>query len=136
MNKGEKLVVQASTVAFALICLGGVLFFENLRTFNNYARTIEGLLLVCLAGRSLYELDKESNASLARQPRFWISTATLVYFAGLLVLYALSNFLLSRSVETLRAAWVSHSIISIAASVLYGVAFLCRSTRQISGGRS
>ncbi len=135
-EKRRRLALQASTIVFALLCLGGVLFFEDLRSFNSYTKPVEGLLLVFLSGRLLYEIDKESLDSLARQPQFWFSAATLVYFSGLLVLHALSSLLLSRSVETLRTAWVAHSVVSIISSSLYGVAFLCPSTRQISGGHS
>ena len=120
-----KLALQLSAILFAALCLSGILFFEDPRTFNIYTRPVEGVLLVFFSGQMLHMINKRSLEPLARQPAFWISAATLIYFSGLAVLYGLSNTLLSRSVETLRSAWIAHTIVGIIANLLYGVAFLC-----------
>ena len=120
-----RFVLQLSTILFAMFCLIGSLFFEDPRAFNIYTKPVESVLLVFLSGQTLYAINKQSQEPLAPQPALWISAATLIYFSGLAVLYGLSNTLLSQSAETLRSAWIAHTVVGIIANLLYGVAFLC-----------
>jgi len=120
-----RLGLQLSTILFAVLCLSGALFFEDPRAFNIYTKPVESVLLVFFSGQMLYAINKRSLEPLAPQPTLWISAATLIYFSGLAVLYGLSNTLLSQSAETLRSAWIAHTVVGIIANLLYGVAFLC-----------
>jgi hypothetical protein len=121
--------LRLSAILFAALCLTSILFLDNVRMFNNLTRPVEGVLLVCFSGLTLRDLSRKYIESLTSQPEFWISSATLIYFSGLVVLYCLSNTLLGSSLEALRSAWIAHTIIGIIANLLYGVSFLCPQIR-------
>lgn len=122
-------ILQMSAVIFAAICLGSILLLENLRTFNIYSRPFESVLLVISSGYALYLLNKNDSGSLLRRPEFWVSSAILLYFSGMVVLYAMSNSFLRASFDTLRVAWIAHSVVSVIFSSLFAVAFLCKRTQ-------
>ena len=124
-TNGMRKSLQISVVIFAAICLGSVLLVENLKAFNNYSRPLESILLVIASGNALYRVNQKGMQSLMRQPEFWVSGAVLLYFSGMVVLYSMSNSLLHASVETLRVAWVAHSVVSVISNSFFAMAFLC-----------
>jgi hypothetical protein len=121
--------LRLSSILFAAFCLISLILFENIRSFNTITGPLEGVLLVGFSGTSLIYISKSHVESLSSRPEFWISSAIVVYFSGLVVLYSLSNTLLSQSLDALRTALVAHTVVGIVANILYGVAFLCPQTR-------
>ena len=114
--------------------LGIVLMFygEDVRHFNNFSRPAAGLLLVAASAYTLFELNQETFGSVFSQPRFWVSSAALLYFGSTLILFALSNTLLEFP-DLLRKIFMFHAFVDFVANSLYTGGFLC--TARKSGGR-
>lgn len=116
-----------SIPAFGGIWLITMLLFESFNHFNSYTRPFEALILLLVSSFTLLSITRENFDSLFRLPSFWISSGTLIYFAGMIVLYAVSNVLLEHSVDTLRILWVPiQSTVALLTNLLFMGAFLCR----------
>ena len=113
-----------------------MLFLEDIRQFNASSRSVASLILVAASAFTLLELNKESFGSMFRQPRFWVGSAALLYFASTLVLFALSNVLLGWSVRRALMGYAFHAIMNVITNLIYAGGFLCQFQAQKSGGPS
>ena len=129
-KKFTKYFFLALIPAFSIFWLVAMLFFESFNNFNSYTRPLEALLLILISGYTLYQINKEQIGSMFQTPSFWISSGTLVYFSGMILLYALSNILLTDSIETLRLLWAPiQTTVNVMSNLLFIGGFLCLSPR-------
>lgn len=106
------------------------LFFEDIGRFNAYSKPTSSLILVAASGYLLYQTNKESDEVFYRSPKFWVASGTLVYFSGMIVLYALFNQLLTVSAEQLALLWAPiQTTASVLSYLMYIMSFLCLSPR-------
>jgi hypothetical protein len=132
-NRLMKRILQATIPIFALIGIM-VMSGENIEQFNHFTRPLGSLILVAAAAMTLFELNKESGESVFLQPRFWVGAAGLIYFSSTLVLFALSNLLLTWPIEQVRLVFAFNSAMNIIANLGYAAGFLCRVQVQKSFG--
>jgi hypothetical protein len=83
---------------------------------------------------TLIALLTSESESLFRQPRFWISAGVVIYTAGTLPLFILSNKLLSLPLEEFEKVWNVNWSLTIASNLLYAVAFLSALAGTAIGG--
>ncbi len=128
MQKNIKLkrVFRLSIPVFFVIWIGAKLFFEDFSQRDNYTSSLECLLLVAAAFSTLYALGKYHFDNIFRDPRFWVSSAVLIYFSGNLLAFALSNTSVNWSFH--------HSLMSIISNLFYTGGFLCLRPRRNYGG--
>ena len=123
-------VALLSIPIFTLFWVIMLLFFESFTQFNTYTRPVEALFFIVVAGYMLYKTNKEDAETIFRMPRFWVASGTMVYFSGMIILYALSNILLTDSIETLRLLWAPiQTTVNVMSNLLFIGGFLCLSPR-------
>lgn len=101
------------------------LWFGGLIATLAYADPISAVILVLVSSYTMLRIDRLEGSSVLDVPAFWVSSATLVYFGGTVVLSTLHTALLKASIETMRLAWSSQAILNVLANVLYAGGFLC-----------
>ncbi len=116
-------------LTFALILLFALLWMYVKRTsddtaFDSLVVTVESVLLVGLAVTSLLLLALENTGTLFGNPRFWVSSGVLLYFAGNLIVFALFNQLSQQKDDVLNA-WRFHAALNFIANVFYMTGYLC-----------
>ncbi len=134
-----KRILRISIPLLSLVGIIAMFFLEGIHQFNAYSRSVASLILVAASAFILFELSMESFNSVLRQPRFWIASAALLYFAGSLVLFALSNVLLvllKWDIERVRTVFAVYTIINMITNLIYAGGFLCQVQAQRSGGPS
>ena len=129
-----KTILYVSIPVFVFMSIGTMYLRGNLQQFNHYSMSIESIILVGISAYTLFEVSKESVGSLLREPRFLIATAVLVYFASTLILFALSNVLLTLPKQTVRVVFTFQVIMNIISNLIYAKGFLCQYQVQKSGG--
>lgn len=92
--------------------------------FDSLVVTVEAVILVGLAVISLLTLALENTGNLFGNPRFWVSSGVLLYFAGNLIVFALFNQL-SQQKEDMLNAWRFHAVLNFIAHVFYMTGYLC-----------
>ena len=93
--------------------------------FDSFATTIEGLVVVTLAVLTLIYLTSDDIVHIFEDPRFWVVSAIMFYFAGNLIIFALGQEALGvlRADETTDTIWTMHSALNITANFLYAYSF-------------
>ena len=127
-------VLRMSIPLFSL--MGLISAINKLGEFNASMRSVESLILVAASAYTLFELSQASLSSLFKEPRFWVGSAALVYFAGSLVMFALSNPVLRSGIEHARTVFAIYSILNAIASLIFAGGFICQFQAQRSGGPS
>jgi hypothetical protein len=96
---------------------------ENGETFDTLASTIESLVLVAAALITLISLTSENITFVFSNPRFWVVSAVLIYFAGTVIVFSLVNWVLTVQ----PVVWITvHSALNGVSNLLYAYAFLCQ----------
>lgn len=128
-NATVRRLMQGSVVIFLVVWLLSFLLLEQIQQFNWFTRPLQSFILIVASGVTFFQVQREELPAIIYEPRFWVSAATLLYFCGLIVLFALSNKLLAVSMDTLRLAWTVQSFVAILTNILYGLGFLCLKPR-------
>ncbi len=101
-------------LGFACLSALNSLFLQDIDTFNTYARSLEGILviLLCLIWffRTLTELKIKR---LEQDPVFWVNTGFLLYFSGNVLLFAFSNYIIHINRALNLYIWAFHALFSI-----------------------
>lgn len=128
-NTTFKRLMQGSMLLFVIVWLLSILLLEQIQQFNWFTRPLQSFILIVASGVTFFQVQREELPSILRDPRFWVSAATLLYFCGVIVLFALSNKLLAVSMDTLRLAWAVQWFVAIVTNILYGMGFMCLKPR-------
>ena len=102
----------------------------NFIEFNDKEKILKGILLIIVSGYLLIHISKEDSIMLAKDYRFWILSAILIYFSTSEVVFATANFVLENR-PAIQYAWAIHSVINIFSNLLFAIGFAC-SYRKMS----
>ncbi len=101
-------------LGFAVLSAFNSAFLQNTETFNTYARSLEGILVIvfCLMWcyRTLLEMKIKR---LEQDPVFWVNTGFLLYFSGTVLLFAFSNYIVNINHALNLYIWAFHALFSI-----------------------
>ncbi|MDO7874264.1 hypothetical protein Q5H93_05930 [Hymenobacter sp. ASUV-10] len=116
-------LVPALIAGFLLIAALSTIFLQQLSDSNAYVRGLESLLVIGLALLCFYKILTELlTKRLEKDPVFWINTGFLLYFAGNLFLFLLSNALLKQPHQQLSfMAWGLHALLMALMHVFIGI---------------
>lgn len=90
-----RLLVPGMMLIFTVLVVLNSVFLQPLFSYNTYARSLEGVLVIALSLLGYYKLLAElPTKRLDQSPIFWINTGLLLYFAGNLFFFILGNALL------------------------------------------
>ncbi len=122
-------VFRWSIVLYTIVWLFAETKFESPEAFDNFTSSFSSLLFLAASSYTLFTVIDDNKGSLFRNPKFWILSAILMYYAGSLVFFALSNAILFYTRPEIVFAWSLHWGIGILANVFYASGYLCRDLR-------
>ena len=114
-------------LSLALSCI--LFFFFNViflqqEKINSYSDSISACVFIVLAVLFLYKLMKDlPTLEVYRLPMFWVNVAVLLYFAGNLFLFIISNYLVTVLKDKLLIYWTFHNFLGITKNILFAVGF-------------
>lgn len=115
-------LVPSLMVFFTGFAVLNSLFIQKITEFNTYSRGLEALLVIIFSLLCFYKLLIElSSKNPTQQPIFWINTGFLLYFAGNLVLFILSNVILKENKAFNYMSWGLHSCLIALLYILIGI---------------
>ena len=101
-------------IVFAVLSTLNSMFLQNTETFNTYARSLEGILVIILCLLWCYRTLMEMKIQhLEQDPVFWVNTGFLLYFSGNVLLFAFSNYILNINHALNLYIWAFHALFSI-----------------------
>ena len=95
--------------------------------FSPVQHTLEAVLLLGFVGSYFYReiIHPVVSAKLRQDPMFWVSAGALLYFAGNLLVFLSSNYVLQLSQALSFQVWTVHAMLYSLLNVLYAVALAC-----------
>ncbi len=118
----KKVFVWAAA-AFLLAALLNSIFLQDIRTFNTYARSLEGVSVIVLCLLWCYKtLTEMKIQQLGQDPVFWANTGFLLYFSGGVLLFAFSNYIIAINQVLSMYIWAFHAMFSMLLYTLITVA--------------
>ncbi len=127
MEKGlfpllSRIVSRSLIFLFALFALMDAFWWNDLYSFNTYARPLSSFILLLLVLLFFYKTLKELKIkSLERAPLFWLSIGLILYFSGSLFIFLFTNYV-KTSNEALLTIWGIHAIFNIIFNISYSIA--------------
>ena len=108
-------LVPGLMVAFTVLALLNSAFLQPITSYNTYARSLEGILIIALALLCYYKILTElPTKRLEKSPIFWVNTGFILYFVGSLFLFVLSNALLKEPNKSMWfMSWGLHSLLMV-----------------------
>lgn len=117
-----KQTFQALLIVFYIFAVVSAVWIDGVFNFNAYARSFGAILLIFFCLTYYYQrlkmLDMEH---LEQDPLFWISTGSLIYFSGSVILFVVSNYILQNEVMSIRL-WGIHAVLNIFNIIFYAIA--------------
>lgn len=131
-NTRAKLIMRISSLVYAVISAGNIIFFQGMNAFHTITYSFGCLLIVAACIYYFFELFRlPKHVKLVNNPAFWICSGLLFFYCCGFPLYAFLNF-------WARFKWMISnfkSIINILNIFLYSlftIAFLCSRTRKFT----
>lgn len=101
-------------IGFAVLSVLNSAFLQDTDTFNTYARSLEGILVILLCLAWCYRtLSEMKIRRLEQDPVFWVNTGFLLYFSGNVLLFAFSNYIIDINRALNLYIWAFHALFSI-----------------------
>lgn len=118
-----------SFVAFSIF---NSAFLQSLEESNSYAIMIGGICLMVFAIGFFYKtLSELKDDSLEMNPRFWINTSILLYYAGSLLILGMDHIIIQKPKAFYTTIWYFHSTFNILHYLLFTIA-LCLKPREVN----
>lgn len=110
-------------VVFSILALLSSIFLQDIRTFNTYARSLEGVSVIVMCLLWCYKTLTEMRIQqLGQDPVFWVNTGFLLYFSGGVLLFAFSNYIIGINQVLSMYIWAFHALFSMLLHFLITVA--------------
>jgi len=120
-------IVIILMVAYLAGALINMIFIQGMKVFHTYSYMIGCLLII--AGSVYYFLQLfryPQTGSIMREPAFWIATALLFYYACVLPIYGVLNYISSMSRHFNHTLRFIVNFMNILLYSLFTLAFLCK----------
>ena len=110
----KKRVFVGLGIGFAVLSALNSGFLQPVNTFNTYARSLEGIVVIVFCLSWCYRtLTEMKILKLEQDPVFWVNTGFLLYFSGNVLLFAFSNYILNINRALNLYIWAFHALFSI-----------------------
>ena len=110
----KKSVFVGIGIGFAVLSALNSGFLQPVNTFNTYARSLEGIVVIVFCLSWCYRtLTEMKILKLEQDPVFWVNTGFLLYFSGNVLLFAFSNYILNINRALNLYIWAFHALFSI-----------------------
>lgn len=111
---------------FAIVC---AIWIDGIYNFNAHARSFEAILVIIFCLTYFYQrlrmLDLEN---LEADPLFWVTTGSLIYFSGSLILFIISNYILPDEAMSF-SMWGVHGIFNTFNNLFFMIALWVQPTK-------
>jgi hypothetical protein len=122
-----------SILLMAAFTIVNTFFFQSVAQVSTYGMSIHKLLLIGISAFVLLELNKENIYPLTREYRFWVATGVLFYNLTTLLMFSLTNLILSYGEQFFKPIFMMNLALNIIMYLIFAKGFLCSHQAQKSG---
>jgi hypothetical protein len=113
---------------FVILCIINAVFFQSIKTYSSYTRSIEALIGILFALNYFARLATiTSGKKTIAMPEFYYNSGIFLYFSGSFMLFIFSNFIINSSSHDYYILWVIYSALVFCMYLFFSVGLLlCR----------
>lgn len=115
----------AAGMFYFLFWLYEKMYFESPDRFSDAIMVVASLLLIIAATTTLTTRFRQSESLLTGHAIFWIASGVLLYNAGVLGLFVMSNVIAQQGKEYFRMMWQINLALTIIVNVMYARSYRC-----------
>ncbi len=129
-NRKAKKIIRWSSLLYAIISFGNILFFQGMERFHTVTYSLGCLVIVAICIYYFLELfSAPRSVKLTSDPAFWICSGLLFFYCCGFPLYAFINFW--AGFKWMRKSFTDIvNILNIFLYSLFVISFLCSRTRK------
>jgi hypothetical protein len=124
------LVITICSMTFAIISL---LLIQK-QFISSYHTFLDSFIIICYCVFYFYRLMVElPSTHLQRMPMFWFTSAFLIYYAGALILFIFTSYIVNVLKDNLITYWIFHNSLSICEHfiVIIGLCYDLKKNRML-----
>jgi hypothetical protein len=129
-RRGEKRALLYLCCLFAMVWVIGKLTFEPMIRFDSYTGAAARVIETIIAIAALVDVLNGRLPDIRKDPRFWVSSAIIIYSTGSLMMVVLFNEMMSISSELVKKVWPFNWLLFAASLVLMARGLMCRVDRR------
>jgi hypothetical protein len=113
LNKRYKHWFVFTTIFFFLFAAFNLIYLQK-QSISSYNKFISCFIVISYSIFYFYRLMIElPSTHLQRMPMFWINSAYLIYYAGALILFVFTSYIVDVLKDNLVVYWIFHNTLSI-----------------------
>lgn len=129
-DKRTKRIILILTILFIVVWFVDKLVFALPDELNSEMAVASRVFIVVASIVIVLAVMKKTDSLLIDRPIFWVSTGYVLYSAGVLLIFGLSNELLKIGMLYFSIAWHINWSLAIVANLMFTKGFLCRARQQ------
>lgn len=129
-DKRTKRIILILAILFIVIWVVDRLIFAVPGQMNNEMAVTSRIFIIVVSILIVLAVMKKTDSLLIDRPIFWVSTGYVIYSAGVLFIFGLSNELLKIGMLYFHIAWHINWSLDIVANLMFTRGFFCRAKQQ------
>lgn len=129
-DKRTKRIILILAILFIVIWVVDKLIFAVPGQMNNEMAVTSRVFIIVASIVIVLAVMKKTDSLLIDRPIFWVSTGYVLYSAGVLFIFGLSNELLKIGMLYFHIAWHINWSLAIVANLMFTRSFFCRAKQQ------
>jgi hypothetical protein len=129
-DKRTKRIILILAMLFIVIWVVDKLMFAVPGQMNNEMAVTSRLFIIIASILIVVAVMKKTDSLLIDRPIFWVSTGSVLYSTGVLLIFGLSNELSKMGIFYFYVAWHINWSLAIVANLMFTRGFLCRARQQ------
>jgi len=130
-DKRTKRIILILAMLFIVIWVIDELTFAVPGQLNNEMAVTSRIFIIVASILIVLAVMKKTDSLLIDRPIFWVSMGYVLYSAGVLLIFGLSNELLKIGMFYFHIAWHINWSLAIVANLMFTRSFYCRAKQQI-----
>jgi hypothetical protein len=106
------------------------MYFAVPGQINNEMAVTSRIFIIVASIVIVQVLMKKTNTLLIDEPVFWVSTGSILYSTGVLLIFGLINELINIGMFYFYVAWHINWSLAIVANLMFTWSFYCRTKQQ------
>ena len=130
-DKRTKRIILILTMLFIVSWVVDKLMFAVPHQMNSEMAVTSRVYIIVASTLMVLAIMKKTDSLLVDRPVFWVSTGYVLYSAGVVLIFGLSNELLKLGMLYFAVAWHINWSLAIVANLMFTRSFFCKAKQQI-----
>lgn len=130
-NQRIRQIISAATVLFLCIWTVDKIYYEAPGVINIEMAVTSRIFIIFISVLTIHTIVRQMNHPFIGEAIFWVSSGTLIYSTGVVLILGLMNELIRMGISYYLAAWYINWSLEILSNIMFTKGFFCTAKYQI-----